>query len=667
MIGLAISMGASGLLIPRHDGRAVAAEPQSAEAEAAPVPAESSSALSAPSGLSDEVIRPETWRSAPARGMAEAPGSLRPHGTPADDLDKVQGFPSDDSFEQLRLERDSSLERLRRQRSQLQNSLSDLRVVPESVEGPETVAPKAIAPDTTPDLVPPEVSGTILYRVKPGDTLATIAQAHGVSSQTLIALNDLQNPHFLRVHQLLRVPQPEPDVQATHNGESMSAGQLELVASTPQVVSSTPVAPASSAPRLTVHRVAAGETIAAIARAYGVSQSSLIAENKLTNPNFIRVGQELQIPSSVVEREASLPLAVARAVEAQSSSPEPFTKTAAVEAPSLDVATVPPGVLDATIRPEPIVTSSSAIFSTEFIAVESDATAEAPEVVPPVEALSVSEEPAVGGRNLYASQLIGEVSDLQGRYSSERVEVPSVAQQPTLIAANPIEVVSGDGEVSPVRVAAVAPSDLPSRSDAVLSVEELQERAMEPKTDAFAERAAEIPAEPSVVAAAPLGSESYAPLLEPIVGRMVSPELPPLPAADAFLPEGSNLFAGYAWPARGVLTSGYGPRWGRMHRGIDIAAPVGTPIYAAAPGVIEFAGWNSGGYGYMVDIRHPDGSMTRYAHNSRLLVQRGQEVAQGEQISEMGSTGYSTGPHLHFEIHLPSRGAVNPMTLLASR
>jgi murein DD-endopeptidase MepM/ murein hydrolase activator NlpD len=104
-----------------------------------------------------------------------------------------------------------------------------------------------------------------------------------------------------------------------------------------------------------------------------------------------------------------------------------------------------------------------------------------------------------------------------------------------------------------------------------------------------------------------------------------------------------------------------------MHRGIDIAAPVGTPIYSAAPGVIEFSGWNSGGYGYMVDIRHPDGSMTRYAHNSRLLVRVGQDVDQGEQIAEMGSTGRSTGPHVHFEIHLPSQGAVNPTPLLASR
>ncbi|MDY7015613.1 MAG: M23 family metallopeptidase, partial [Cyanobacteriota bacterium] len=113
--------------------------------------------------------------------------------------------------------------------------------------------------------------------------------------------------------------------------------------------------------------------------------------------------------------------------------------------------------------------------------------------------------------------------------------------------------------------------------------------------------------------------------------------------------------------------SGYGPRWGRMHRGIDVAGPTGTPIVAAAAGEVVTAGWNSGGFGNLVDIRHPDGSMTRYAHNSKVLVRKGQWVEQGERISLMGSTGYSTGPHLHFEVHPSGRGAVNPMAYLPPR
>jgi murein DD-endopeptidase MepM/ murein hydrolase activator NlpD len=155
------------------------------------------------------------------------------------------------------------------------------------------------------------------------------------------------------------------------------------------------------------------------------------------------------------------------------------------------------------------------------------------------------------------------------------------------------------------------------------------------------------------------------------IPRMPSLDLPPLPGADRLLPGGNSQFGDpssvtqqFAWPAKGVFTSGYGPRWGRMHRGIDIAGPVGTPILAAAEGVVVRSEWSSGGFGNLVTLQHVDGSRTLYAHNNRLLVSPGQQVRQGEQIAEMGSTGRSTGPHLHFEVHPAGRGAVNPMAFL---
>jgi murein DD-endopeptidase MepM/ murein hydrolase activator NlpD len=120
----------------------------------------------------------------------------------------------------------------------------------------------------------------------------------------------------------------------------------------------------------------------------------------------------------------------------------------------------------------------------------------------------------------------------------------------------------------------------------------------------------------------------------------------------------------WLWPTRGVFTSPYGWRWGRMHKGIDIANSVGTPIVAAQSGRVTFAGWDDGGYGYLVEITHEDGARSLYAHHSRILVQVGEEVVQGQQIGLMGSTGRSTGPHLHFEIHAPGLGAINPMQLL---
>ena len=124
---------------------------------------------------------------------------------------------------------------------------------------------------------------------------------------------------------------------------------------------------------------------------------------------------------------------------------------------------------------------------------------------------------------------------------------------------------------------------------------------------------------------------------------------------------------GWMWPTKGVFTSGYGWRWGRMHKGIDVANNVGTPIMAARSGEVVTAGWDGGGYGYLVELRHADGSRSRYAHNSRILVRVGQNVSQGTVISQMGSTGRSTGPHLHFEILPAGRGAVNPLQFLPAR
>ena len=109
-------------------------------------------------------------------------------------------------------------------------------------------------------------------------------------------------------------------------------------------------------------------------------------------------------------------------------------------------------------------------------------------------------------------------------------------------------------------------------------------------------------------------------------------------------------------------TSGFGPRWGRMHSGMDFAAARGSAIHATAEGVVTHAGWQSG-YGKLVKIRHPLGFETRYAHLDRIRVSAGQRVSRGERIGDMGTTGRSTGVHLHYEIR---RGgtALNPVTFI---
>jgi murein DD-endopeptidase MepM/ murein hydrolase activator NlpD len=102
------------------------------------------------------------------------------------------------------------------------------------------------------------------------------------------------------------------------------------------------------------------------------------------------------------------------------------------------------------------------------------------------------------------------------------------------------------------------------------------------------------------------------------------------------------------WPVAGRVTSEYGYRWGRLHAGIDVAAPSGTPIGAAIAGTVIYSGWQSG-YGYVVIISHGGGLSTLYGHQSRLGVSLGQVVGQGQIIGYVGSTGHSTGPHVHFE------------------
>jgi murein DD-endopeptidase MepM/ murein hydrolase activator NlpD len=114
---------------------------------------------------------------------------------------------------------------------------------------------------------------------------------------------------------------------------------------------------------------------------------------------------------------------------------------------------------------------------------------------------------------------------------------------------------------------------------------------------------------------------------------------------------------GFIWPVEGQLTSPFGERGHAMggggpqfHAGIDVSVPPGTPVQAAQEGTVAFAGYN-GAYGKVVKLEHPHGFSTLYAHNSRLLVYVGQTIAAGQVICLSGSSGRSTGPHLHFEVH----------------
>ncbi|GAA0794202.1 M23 family metallopeptidase [Spirilliplanes yamanashiensis] len=193
--------------------------------------------------------------------------------------------------------------------------------------------------------------------------------------------------------------------------------------------------------------------------------------------------------------------------------------------------------------------------------------------------------------------------------------------------------------------AAGAGQDAPPTADTVIA---LEARAAEPPASRSAARA---PAAPTVPLAAP-----GTPVAQP--AKKKAKPAPKKAAAPAWVDPMPS----------GRTTSCFGQRWGRLHAGVDLAAPAGTPVRAAGAGRVVQAGNWAGGYGISVLVEHPNGFLTHYAHLRERHVSVGDRVSAGEQLGEEGSTGNSTGPHLHFEVHRGAwRNPVEPTRWLADR
>lgn len=142
------------------------------------------------------------------------------------------------------------------------------------------------------------------------------------------------------------------------------------------------------------------------------------------------------------------------------------------------------------------------------------------------------------------------------------------------------------------------------------------------------------------------------------------PATPPPAEAPPAVAEVPTSQSAFAWPLHDQrMSSTFGRRWGKMHEGIDLAAPMGTPVLAARDGVVLYAGNGVRGYGNMVVLQHDGDLLTAYAHASALLVKIGDWVHAGQEIARVGQTGHATAPHLHFEVR---RGQVpqNPLRFL---
>lgn len=154
-----------------------------------------------------------------------------------------------------------------------------------------------------------------------------------------------------------------------------------------------------------------------------------------------------------------------------------------------------------------------------------------------------------------------------------------------------------------------------------------------------------------------------------LIGSAEKPEeisrLNPLGDSSIIRELGSSPTLSFSAPTFGYITSRYGRRWLGFHHGIDIATVYGSPIYAAKGGKVAYAGW-AFRYGRLIRIDHPNGISTFYGHCSKLLVKKGDWVAEGQKIGEVGNTGRSTGPHLHFEVRLDGR-TINPTAYVAEK
>lgn len=575
----------------------------------------------------------------------------------------------------------------------------------------------------------PSVNGTIEHTVQEGQTIWQLAQMYGVDAVTVATVNRVPLDAVLRVGQVLHIPVEQSTEVATVNidestpsyygmvsavptpSESATTGdrpnysadqplkveqeasverlrqkQANLRASLNKLKTINPELPAvpvlpgaetettgAGKQATSSYTVSPGDTLSAIARSHGISPRELAAANGLTNPDIIFVNQVLTIPQSKASSQSTT------LAGSQAAVPNLVAMSTTPSAPAIPVITADTKAEDLTV-PTQLVQTPKDDFSTQvaFVPSRSGTSRQEQSAQPanttgvtvatsPYSLNSATDSSISGSQQNYVESLKQEIFKLREKYKSAGSGFQATSQSGTKVAA--ISLNSGASSEATIAPTRINPEFNPRGNSEALrnQVRKLQTKVQLRSTDVGRESAttSSSSAQPQLVATASVGAETYEPLLPSSLGRTVAPNLPPLGAVENYLPGTSGKFNGYIWPTKGVLTSGYGWRWGRMHKGIDIAAPIGTPIVAAAPGVVITAGWNSGGYGNLVEVQHPDGSITLYAHNERILVREGQQVQQGQQIAEMGSTGYSTGPHCHFEVHLPGHGAVNPMAHLS--
>lgn len=740
MIGLAISMGATSLLVTRQSDQAQAAVPVGSQKATSAIPAVPDTEVKfASTKLESQAVSsasvPENPVIVEPTAVSQVPGLEAKWQVAASGI-SLQ-VPASNSFSQTTAGYKNSTYLKPKMAQGLNNTLAETsfptvnKLSDYSADGVDSTNTSLTA---QPQTVATSGAGNseINAQLKAQQEFA-LNRLQEKSNRLRKSLAQLQSGETKNLSQAdIELAQPTTVVEKTalavQSDTSSDANQANLISrlkQKTQTSASVPAAPIVIASSThTAYEVKPGDTLAAIASRYNTSVSELVKANNLNNPNELRISQKLVIPAvqtpAVQTPAVQIPAVQIPAVQVEATVASQPTFVESSKTPK--VATSPLNIGSANSylpnSPSPTIADNSSVAVPTPVTVQIQAnsateleTAPLPTAksygvggdIPVPQAFAEMQQPKTpanrvarvnNNNNDRLRGLQAEIQRLQQKYRAQQsgnLVVPAAAIEANNAAMlTPISTPNNFSVPNPAsRPNSVAiPIPVPTPIQANYSVQPIksQFRTTVRPTEAVnpeflpklgsASQWTPSRTQSATRVATPSGRVNASDSLGKMRGTTVSPQvLPPLAAVDQYLPRPideltpppSSSTLAYTWPAKGTLTSGYGWRWGRMHKGIDVANSTGTPVVASAEGTIQKAGWNNGGYGNLVEIRHPDGSTTRYAHNSKILVQPGQAVHQGETIALMGTTGHSTGPHTHFEIHPSGKGAVNPIAMLPER
>lgn len=362
----------------------------------------------------------------------------------------------------------------------------------------------------------------------------------------------------------------------------------------------------------TLVTLAPGETSATIARKYGIPEDAILATNRMNSSAQMQPGSQIIIPTYVYGQPAK---GVVAATAPTLSAP------AAPAAPAMPQGTLGTMPASAAKAVPAAAQAAKAPAATSYVVKSGDSLR------------GVAKRNGITYKELAAANGLEPTSELK---IGQKIVIPGAGAAAVPVAAAPATTL----QVPTSRTPTGKPTHVPAATAA----------AVAPVVTAPV-AAVQKPAAPTKVAALPSQMSDAG----SAVASAAKAAAAPVPETEAEADAGSPK-SGFRWPARGRVITGFGKTSnGESNDGINLAVPAGTPVKAADEGVVVYAGNELQGYGNLVLVRHSNGWVTAYAHNSELLVSKGETVKRGQVISKAGATGNVTSPQLHFELRKGSR------------